>query len=109
MMPKDVKPTKIKSIATTNIDELRNWFRHARGYLRYHNVTLKIIEECTWYLVFWKAHYRSGGTPKLRRLEMKSVEDFPEFLTWRKSKFRNSAEEHRLNTGTPAEHRKDTG
>jgi hypothetical protein len=38
MMPNDVKPAKIKSIATTNIDELRNWFRHARGYLRYHNV-----------------------------------------------------------------------
>jgi hypothetical protein len=38
MMQNDVKPTKIKSIATTNIDELINWFRHARGYLRYHNV-----------------------------------------------------------------------
>jgi len=38
MMPNDVKPAKIKSIATTNIDELRNWFRHARGYLRYHSV-----------------------------------------------------------------------
>jgi hypothetical protein len=34
MMPNDVKPAKIKSIATTNIDELTNWFRHARGYLR---------------------------------------------------------------------------
>jgi hypothetical protein len=38
MMPNDVKPAKIKSIATTNIDELRNRFRHARGYLRYHNI-----------------------------------------------------------------------
>jgi hypothetical protein len=37
-MPDDVKPAKIKSIATTNIDELKNWFRHARGYLQYHNV-----------------------------------------------------------------------
>jgi hypothetical protein len=37
MMPNNVKPSKIKSIATTNIDELRNLFRHARGYLRYHN------------------------------------------------------------------------
>jgi hypothetical protein len=44
---------------------------------------MKNIEECIGYLVFWKAHYRSGGTPKLRRLEMKSVEDFPEFLRWR--------------------------
>jgi hypothetical protein len=41
MMPKDVKPAEIKSIATTNIDELRNWFRHARGYLRYHNFNPK--------------------------------------------------------------------
>jgi hypothetical protein len=37
MRQDDVKPTKITSIATTNTDELRNWFRHARGYLRYHN------------------------------------------------------------------------
>jgi hypothetical protein len=37
-MPNDVKLAKIKSIATTNIDELRNWFRHARGYLPYHRV-----------------------------------------------------------------------
>jgi hypothetical protein len=41
MMPNDVKPAKIKSIATTNIDELGNWLRHARGYLRYHNVNPK--------------------------------------------------------------------
>jgi hypothetical protein len=38
MMPNDLKPSKIKTIATTNIDELRKWFRHARGHLRYHNV-----------------------------------------------------------------------
>jgi hypothetical protein len=36
---------------------------------------LKNREECTRYLVFWKAHYRSGGTPKLHILEMKTVED----------------------------------
>jgi hypothetical protein len=41
MMPNDVKPAKIKSIATTNIDEMRNSFRHARGYLRYHSVNLE--------------------------------------------------------------------
>jgi hypothetical protein len=46
-------------------------------------LTLKSKEECTGYLAFWKDHYRSGGTLKLRRLEMKSVEDFPEFLRWR--------------------------
>jgi hypothetical protein len=38
LMHDDVKPAKIKIIATTNIDELRKWFRHPRGYLRYHNV-----------------------------------------------------------------------
>jgi hypothetical protein len=38
-MPNDVKTTKIKSIVTTNIDELLGyWFQHARGYLRYHIV-----------------------------------------------------------------------
>jgi hypothetical protein len=36
MMPKYVKQAKIKSTATTNIDELRNYVRHSRGYLRYH-------------------------------------------------------------------------
>jgi hypothetical protein len=41
MMPNDVKPAKIKSIATTNIDEMRNRFRHARGYLRYHSDNLE--------------------------------------------------------------------
>jgi hypothetical protein len=46
-------------------------------------LTMKNIEECIGYLAFWKAHYRSGGTSKLRRLEMKSVEDFPEFPRWR--------------------------
>jgi hypothetical protein len=38
LMPNDVKPAKIKSIAMTDIDELRKWFRHARGCLQYHNV-----------------------------------------------------------------------
>eukprot|EP00873_Tetraselmis_striata_P022264 jgi/Tetstr1/442528/TSEL_030626.t1 len=31
LMPSDVKPAKIEKLSTTNIDELRNWFRHARG------------------------------------------------------------------------------
>jgi hypothetical protein len=48
MMPNDVKPAKIKSIATTSIDELRNWFRHARGYLRYHNVSLEYLRGVYW-------------------------------------------------------------
>eukprot|EP00873_Tetraselmis_striata_P013178 jgi/Tetstr1/433442/TSEL_022716.t1 len=38
LMPSDVKPTKIEKLSTTNIDEIRNWFRHARGRLKYHNV-----------------------------------------------------------------------
>jgi hypothetical protein len=45
LMPNDVQPTKIKSIATTSMDELRNWFRQARGYLRYHNVNLEEQKE----------------------------------------------------------------
>jgi hypothetical protein len=46
-------------------------------------LSLKNKAECTGYLAFWKAHYRSGGTLKLRRLEIKSVKNFPEFLRWR--------------------------
>jgi hypothetical protein len=45
-------------------------------------LTLKNREERTRYLAFWKAHYHSGG-PKLRRLDMKLVEDFPELLRWK--------------------------
>jgi hypothetical protein len=44
---------------------------------------MKNIEECNGYMVLWKVYYQSGGTPKLRRLWMKSVEDFPQFLRWR--------------------------
>jgi hypothetical protein len=83
LMPNDVKPAKSKSIATTNIDELRNWFRHARGCLRYHNVDPKRQREMYRVSGSWMAHYRSGRTPKLGKLVMKSVEDFPEFLRWR--------------------------
>jgi hypothetical protein len=41
LMPKDVKPTEMKSIATINIGELIiNWFGHAR-YVRCCNVNPK--------------------------------------------------------------------
>jgi hypothetical protein len=60
-------------------------------------LTLKNREERTGYLAFWKAHFRSGG-PKLRILDMKLVEDFPELLRWRNPKFKNSVEEHRRNS-----------
>jgi hypothetical protein len=59
LMPNDVKPTKIKSIATTNIDELRNWFRHARGYLRYHNVYLEEHRG-----VYWVYGFQEGPLSK---------------------------------------------
>jgi hypothetical protein len=78
MMPNDVKQAKIKSISTTNIDVLRNWFRHARGYLRYHNLNPEEQRG-----VYWVSCFLKGPLKKLRRLEMKSVEDFPEFLRWR--------------------------
>jgi hypothetical protein len=58
LMPNDVKPAKIKSIATTHIDELRNWFRHVRGYLRYHNVNL---EE---HRVYWVYGFQEGPLSK---------------------------------------------
>jgi hypothetical protein len=83
MVPNDVKPSKIKSIAATNIDAVRNLFRYARGYLLYHNVDHEEQKGVYCVFVFWRAHYRSGGTPKLRRLEMKSVEDILYFTRLR--------------------------
>jgi hypothetical protein len=96
MMPNDVKPSaKIKSIATTNIDELRNWFRHARGYLRYHNVIPEELRGVYWVSCFLEGPLSKWWYSQVAQTEMKSVEDFPEFLRWRNPKFRNSAEEHR--------------
>jgi hypothetical protein len=79
MMPNDVKSAKIKNIATTNIDELRNCFNMHEGIYGITSLIMKNREECIGYLAFWKAHFRSGGTPKLRKLEMKLMEAFPEF------------------------------
>jgi hypothetical protein len=76
MMPSDVKPAKIKSIATTNIDELRKCIDTHEGI---YGITTLIVKNKGSVLGIMKAQYRSGGTPKLRRPEMKSVEDFPGF------------------------------
>jgi hypothetical protein len=59
MMPNDIKIAKLKSIATTFIDELRNWFQHARGYLRYHNVNLKEQK-----VVYWVSGFLEGPLSK---------------------------------------------
>ena len=58
-MPNDVKAAKIKSIATTNIEELRNWFRHARVYLRYHNVNPEEQKG-----VYWVCGFQEGPLSK---------------------------------------------
>jgi hypothetical protein len=58
-------------------------------------LTLKNIEECTWYLAFWKAHYRSGGTPKLRRPGDEVGGGFSGVFEMEKSLIQDSAEEHR--------------
>jgi hypothetical protein len=59
MMRNDVKPANIKSIAATNIDELRNWFRHARGYLEYHNVNFEQHKR-----VYWVSGFLEGPLSK---------------------------------------------
>jgi hypothetical protein len=75
LMPNDVKPTKIKSITTTHIDELRNRFRDSQWNLRYHNVDRKEQRGVYWVSGFLEGPtsvvLSSGGTLKLRRLEMK--------------------------------------
>jgi hypothetical protein len=59
MMPNDFKPAKIKSIATTKIDGLRSWFRHARGYLRYHIVNPEEQRG-----VYWVSSFLEGPLSK---------------------------------------------
>eukprot|EP00873_Tetraselmis_striata_P021239 jgi/Tetstr1/441503/TSEL_029734.t1 len=59
LMPSDVKPAKIEKLSTTNIDELRNWFRHARGYLKYHNVNPEEPRS-----VYWASGYFHGPVSK---------------------------------------------
>jgi hypothetical protein len=70
MMPNDVKPTKIKSIATTNIDELRNWRRHARGYLWYHNVNHEEPRG-----VYWVFGFPEGPLSKWRYSQVARIGD----------------------------------
>jgi hypothetical protein len=85
MMPNDVKTVKIKSIATTNIDELRNWFRHAREYLLYHNVNPEEHRGVYWVLGFLEdplsKWWYSQVAQTIDEVGL-SVEDFPEFLRW---------------------------
>eukprot|EP00873_Tetraselmis_striata_P017204 jgi/Tetstr1/437468/TSEL_026147.t1 len=59
LMPSDVKPAKIEKLPTTNIDELRKWFRHARGYLKYHNVNPEEPRS-----VYWASGYFHGPVSK---------------------------------------------
>lgn len=59
MMPKDVKPAKVQNIASTNIDDLRNWYRHARGYLKYYNVDPEEPRS-----VFWASGFLEGPLSK---------------------------------------------
>eukprot|EP00873_Tetraselmis_striata_P038470 jgi/Tetstr1/458734/TSEL_045123.t1 len=66
LMPSDVKPAKIEKLSTTNIDELRNWFRHARGYLKYHNVNPEEPRSVYWHMAIFTDLYPSGGTRKWR-------------------------------------------
>jgi len=59
LMPSEVKPAKMDKIASTNTDDIRSWFRHARGYLKYSNVSPD--EERS---VFWAAGFFEGPLSK---------------------------------------------
>eukprot|EP00873_Tetraselmis_striata_P003425 jgi/Tetstr1/423689/TSEL_014323.t1 len=70
LMPSDVKPAKIEKLSTTNIDELRNWFRHARGYLKYHNVNPEEPRS-----VYWASGYFHGPVSKWWYAQVASTHD----------------------------------
>eukprot|EP00873_Tetraselmis_striata_P043987 jgi/Tetstr1/464251/TSEL_009056.t1 len=70
LMPSDVKPSKIEKLSTTNIDELRNWFRHARGYLKYHNVNPEEPRS-----VYWASGYFHGPVSKWWYAQVASTHD----------------------------------
>ena len=59
LMPKDVKPARVQNISSTNIDDLRNWYRHARGYLKYYNVDPEESRS-----VFWASGFLEGPLSK---------------------------------------------
>lgn len=54
-MPSDVKPAKMKTLDSTSTTEIRNWFRHARGYLKYYGVDPNEPRS-----VFWAAGHFDG-------------------------------------------------
>eukprot|EP00873_Tetraselmis_striata_P038560 jgi/Tetstr1/458824/TSEL_045208.t2 len=70
LMPSDVKPAKIEKLSTTNIDELRNWFRHAQGYLKYHNVNPEEPRS-----VYWASGYFHGPVSKWWYAQVASTHD----------------------------------
>eukprot|EP00873_Tetraselmis_striata_P018889 jgi/Tetstr1/439153/TSEL_027605.t1 len=70
LMPSDVKPAKIEKLSTTNIDELRNWFRHARGYLKYHNINPEEPRS-----VYWASGYFHGPVSKWWYAQVASTHD----------------------------------
>lgn len=70
LMPSDVKPAKIKELSTTTIDEIRNWFRHARGYLKYHNVNPEEPRS-----VYWASGYFNGPISKWWYAQVASTMD----------------------------------
>lgn len=59
LMPRDVKPSKVPNISSTVTDDLRNWFRHARGYLKYYGVNPEESRS-----VFWASGHLEGPLSK---------------------------------------------
>lgn len=59
LMPSDVKPAKIERLSSTNVDEIRNWFRHARGYLKFYTVNPEEPRS-----VYWASGFLYGPVSK---------------------------------------------
>lgn len=59
LMPKEIKPAKMATLMSTNIDEIRNWFRRARGHLKSYHIDPNEPRS-----VFWAAGFFDGPVSK---------------------------------------------
>lgn len=59
LMPSDLKAAKIQNLSSTDVDKIRNWFRHARGHLKFYNIDPEEQRS-----VFWAAGFLDGPLSK---------------------------------------------
>ena len=90
LMPTDVKTAKMKNFSSTKIDEIRDYFRHARGHLKYHNVDPEEPRSVYWFSCYlegplskwWSTRIRmtgdeiGGGFSGITEMEAALVREF---------------------------------